>query len=134
MSLWGQNPMSISPLVRPPRAQPFAFSLGGFAALVVLIWSLLLPLPAVAAVSLHPVHLTPIATMSNRLDATAKDAEGKLESAYGELTGDTGHQIKGKAKQVQASGMHALEDVKQGAREAAENVSDAAGRLADKAK
>ena len=72
--------------------------------------------------------------MSNHLDATAKDAEGKLEAAYGELTGDTGHQIKGKAKQVQASGMHALEDVKQSAKDSAETISDAAGRLADKAK
>ena len=70
-------------------------------------------------------------TMSNKADALAKDAEGKLESALGELTGDTGHQIKGKAKQVQASAMNAAEDLKDGARAVAQKVSDAAAKLAD---
>lgn len=50
--------------------------------------------------------------MSNKSEATAKDAEGKLESAYGELTGDVGHQIKGKAKQVHASAMNVAEEIK----------------------
>ncbi|MGB5135785.1 MAG: CsbD family protein [Prochlorococcaceae cyanobacterium] len=68
--------------------------------------------------------------MSNRNDAAAKDAEGKLEAAYGDLTGDTGHQIKGKAKQVQASAMNAAEDLKQGAKSVAEKVADAADQLA----
>jgi uncharacterized protein YjbJ (UPF0337 family) len=31
--------------------------------------------------------------MSNPADAKAKEVEGKLESAAGELTGDVGHQI-----------------------------------------
>jgi uncharacterized protein YjbJ (UPF0337 family) len=56
---------------------------------------------------------------------------GRLESAYGELTGDTGHQIQGKAKQVQGSAMNVAEDLKAGARSAAKNVADAADRLAD---
>jgi uncharacterized protein YjbJ (UPF0337 family) len=56
--------------------------------------------------------------MSNKSKATAKDAEGKLESAYGEITGDIGHQIKGKAKQVQASAMDAAEELKEGAKAA----------------
>jgi uncharacterized protein YjbJ (UPF0337 family) len=68
--------------------------------------------------------------MSNRSDAAAKDAEGKLEAAYGDLTGETGHQIKGKAKQIQASAMNAAEDLKQGARSVAEKVADAADQLA----
>jgi len=68
--------------------------------------------------------------MSNRNDTAAKDAEGKLEAAYGDLTGDTGHQIKGKAKQVQASAMNAAEDLKQGAKSVAEKVADAADQLA----
>jgi uncharacterized protein YjbJ (UPF0337 family) len=71
-------------------------------------------------------------TMSDKIDATAKDAEGKLEAAYGELTGDKGHQIQGKAKQVQAAAMNAAEDIKEGARKAAQKLSDAAGDLADK--
>ncbi|MCP9797502.1 MULTISPECIES: CsbD family protein [Cyanophyceae] len=69
--------------------------------------------------------------MSNKADAAAKDAEGKLESALGELTGDTGHQVKGKAKQVQASVMNAAEDLKDSARSMAKQVSEAAARLAD---
>ncbi len=70
--------------------------------------------------------------MTNRFDAKAKDAEGKLESAYGELTGDTGHKIQGKAKQVQAAAMDAVEHLKEGAQSAARKVSNATGRLADK--
>ncbi|QPN58147.1 CsbD family protein [Synechococcus sp. CBW1107] len=69
--------------------------------------------------------------MSNKMDAAAKEAEGKLESAYGELTGDTGHQIKGKAKQVQASAMNTAENLKKGAQSVARNVRDAAGQVAD---
>lgn len=66
--------------------------------------------------------------MSNKSDAIAKDAEGKLESAYGELTGDVGHQIKGKAKQVHASAMNVVEDVKEGIHSAGEKIADASGQ------
>ena len=55
--------------------------------------------------------------------------EGKLESAAGELTGDVGHQIKGKAKQVQASAMNAVENLKEGTK----SVANAIGNAADKA-
>ncbi|MEA5422341.1 CsbD family protein [Synechococcus sp. CCY9202] len=100
-------------------------------ALALMISTLLIPLPAMAMASDHVSHPIVIGTMSNRMDATAKDAEGKLESTYGELTGDTGHQIKGKAKQVQASAMNTAEDMKQGAKSVARNVRDAAGQMAD---
>ena len=69
--------------------------------------------------------------MSDRLKATAKDAEGKLESAYGEITGDKGHQIKGKAKQMQASAMNAAEDMKEGAEAVKKKLKDAAQDIAD---
>jgi len=69
--------------------------------------------------------------MSNKVDAAAKDAEGRLESAIGDITGDTGHQIKGKAKQVQASAMNAAEDLKQAAQSVAAKVSHAAEKVAD---
>ncbi|MCP9799939.1 CsbD family protein [Synechococcus sp. RedBA-s] len=69
--------------------------------------------------------------MPNRLDAQAKETEGRLESAYGELTGDTGHQIQGKAKQVQGSAMNVAVDLKAEARSGAKTVADAAERLAD---
>jgi uncharacterized protein YjbJ (UPF0337 family) len=72
----------------------------------------------------HPARFSPLAmrTMSNRFDAKAKEAEGKLESAYGELTGDTGHKIQGKAKQVQAAAMNVAEDVKKVARSSGSKV------------
>lgn len=69
--------------------------------------------------------------MSNKVDAAAKDAEGRLESAIGDITGDTGHQIKGKAKQVQASAMNMTEDLKQAAQSVAKTVSHAAEKVAE---
>ena len=72
-----------------------------------------------------------VSNMSNRFDAKSKEVEGRLESAYGDLTGDSGHQIQGKAKQVKGSAMTAAEDLKAGAKSVAENVSDAPDRLAD---
>jgi uncharacterized protein YjbJ (UPF0337 family) len=78
------------------------------------------------------LHTIVVAAMSGRIDAKAKEAEGKLESAYGDLTGDTGHRIRGKAKQVQGSAMGAAEDLREGAKSVARNVSGAATDLADK--
>lgn len=69
--------------------------------------------------------------MSNKTKATAKEIEGKLESAYRELTGDTDHQIKGKAKQVQASAMNAVEDLKKSANAVKKKLSDSAGPVVD---
>ena len=69
--------------------------------------------------------------MSNPADAKAKEVEGKLESAAGELTGDVGHQIKGKAKQVQASAMNAVENLKEGTKSVANAISNAADNVAD---
>ena len=69
--------------------------------------------------------------MSNPVDAKAKEVEGKLESAAAELTGDVGHQIKGKAKQVQASAMNAVENLKEGTKSVANAISNAADNIAD---
>lgn len=93
--------------------------------------SVTLPWSVMAASDLCSFSPIALSTMSNRLDAQAKETEGRLESAYGELTGDTGHQIQGKAKQVQGSAMNVAEDLKAGARSAAKTVADAAERLAD---
>ncbi len=100
-------------------------------ALAVMIFTMLIPLTGSAMAIANLTHPIAFATMSNRMDAAAKDAEGKLESAYGELTGDAGHQIKGKAKQVQASAMNTAESLKKGAQSVARNVRDAAGQVAD---
>jgi len=70
--------------------------------------------------------------MSNTADAKAKEVEGKLESAAGELTGDCGHQIQGKAKQVQASAMNAVENLKEGAKSVAHAIGNDTDNAADK--
>jgi uncharacterized protein YjbJ (UPF0337 family) len=64
--------------------------------------------------------------MSNKAKAkaTAKDSEGKLESAFGDLTDDKGHQLKGKAKQVQASAMNAAEEIKDAAKTMIKKITD----------
>ena len=77
------------------------------------------------ALSPHSRCQSTVAAIPNKVKATAKDAEGKLESAYGDITGDAGRQIKGKAKQVQASAMNAGEDLKEGAKSVAKKVGDA---------
>jgi hypothetical protein len=64
-----------------------------------------------------------------RTGATAKDVEGRLEAAFGDLTGDRGHQIKGKAKQVQASAMKAAEALKEGGQSVARSIADAAAEI-----
>ena len=69
--------------------------------------------------------------MSNPVDAKAKEVEGKLEVAAGELTGDVGHQIKGKAKQVQASAMNAVENLKEGTKSVANAIGNTADNIAD---
>ena len=84
--------------------------------------------PAMAIVNLPFLSSHPFGAMSNKMDAAAKNAEGKLESAYGDLTGDTGHQIKGMAKQVQGSAMNVAEDLKEGARSAGKKVADTVGQ------
>ena len=82
--------------------------------------SILQPLPALALAA----HRSPGVVLAA---ATSKQVEGKLESAYGEITGDVGHQVKGKAKQLQGSSMKAAEGVKQGAESVAKSVAGAAG-------
>lgn len=57
----------------------------------------------------------------DKIKATAKNLEGKTEEAFGNLTGDPSMQAEGKAKQVEASGMHMAENLK----EQAKNVLDA---------
>jgi uncharacterized protein YjbJ (UPF0337 family) len=89
------------------------------------------PMPTMAITTEYTSLPILITAMSKRSDAAAKDAEGKLESAYGEMSGDIGHQIKGKSKQIQASAMNAEENVREGIRSVAKNVSKAAKDIAD---
>jgi uncharacterized protein YjbJ (UPF0337 family) len=51
-------------------------------------------------------------SIENRAKAAAKNIEGKLEEAVGDLTGNREAQAKGKAKQAEANIRNATEDVK----------------------
>ncbi|MFE4107226.1 CsbD family protein [Almyronema epifaneia] len=48
----------------------------------------------------------------DRMKATAKNVEGKVQEAAGEVTGDPQDKAAGKSKQVEAQAQHAKEDVK----------------------
>ncbi|AFW96867.1 MAG: CsbD family protein [Nostocales cyanobacterium LE14-WE4] len=59
-------------------------------------------------------------SMKDKAKATAKNIEGKVQEAVGDLTGDPKTQAEGKAKQAEAKVRHAVEDVKDQAREIVE--------------
>ena len=51
-------------------------------------------------------------SIEDKIKATAKSVEGKLEAAAGELTGDTQMKVEGQAKQVEAAAIQTSEDLK----------------------
>ncbi len=51
-------------------------------------------------------------SLEDRAKATAKNIEGKVQEAVGDLTGDPKAQAEGQAKQVEAKVRHTVEDVK----------------------
>ncbi|MFN7854000.1 MAG: CsbD family protein [Dolichospermum sp.] len=59
-------------------------------------------------------------SMKDKAKATAKNIEGKVQEAVGDLTGDPKTQAEGKAKQAEAKVRHAVEEVKDQAREIVE--------------
>lgn len=50
--------------------------------------------------------------IQDRAEATAKNVEGKVQEAVGDLTGNPSDEAAGKAKQVDAKAQHAKEDAK----------------------
>jgi uncharacterized protein YjbJ (UPF0337 family) len=56
-------------------------------------------------------------SIEERLEATGKNIEGKAQEAIGHVTGDAGDRAEGKAKQAEASAGHAVEDLKDKARD-----------------
>jgi uncharacterized protein YjbJ (UPF0337 family) len=48
----------------------------------------------------------------NRIEATAKNIEGKLQEIAGEVTGDPKMKAEGQAKQAEAKVRHSVENVK----------------------
>lgn len=53
----------------------------------------------------------------DRAKATGKNLEGKAQEAIGHVTGDPQDKAEGKAKQAEAEGRHAVEDLKDKAKE-----------------
>jgi uncharacterized protein YjbJ (UPF0337 family) len=51
-------------------------------------------------------------SLQDRVKATAKNIEGKVQEAVGDLTGDPQDQAEGKAKQAEAKIRHTVENVK----------------------
>jgi uncharacterized protein YjbJ (UPF0337 family) len=51
-------------------------------------------------------------SLEDRVKATAKNIEGKVQEAVGNITGDRQALAEGKAKQVEAQGRHVVEDIK----------------------
>ncbi len=57
-------------------------------------------------------------SFQDKAEATAKNIEGKLQEAVGEITGDPQQKAEGKAKQEQAEAQHAEENLKNQAKSA----------------
>ena len=60
----------------------------------------------------HQFHKEQIMSLKDRAEATAKNIEGKVQEALGDLTGDPKDQAEGKAKQAEAAARNAKEDLK----------------------
>jgi uncharacterized protein YjbJ (UPF0337 family) len=71
-------------------------------------------------------------SLEDKIRATAKDAEGKLQAAAGELTGDDRLKAEGEAKQLQADVIDAAGTLKDKAQQAASAVSEALDSLTGK--
>ena len=57
-------------------------------------------------------------SLENRAKATAKNIEGKVQEAIGDLTDNPKAQAEGKAKQMEANVRHTVENVKDAAKKA----------------
>jgi len=55
--------------------------------------------------------------LQERAKATAKNLEGKVQAALGELTGNDKEKLEGEAKQVEAHAEQVKEDVKDAAKD-----------------
>jgi Uncharacterized protein conserved in bacteria len=53
-----------------------------------------------------------IMSIEDRVKATAKNIEGKVQEAVGEVTGDPKDKVEGRAKQAEAKARHTTEDIK----------------------
>ncbi len=61
-------------------------------------------------------------SIEDRVKATAKNIEGKLQEAASEITGDPRDKVEGQAKQQEANVIHAKEDVKDALKDSIDRV------------
>ena len=52
-------------------------------------------------------------SLDDRIKATAKNIEGKIQEIVGDVTGDPQDQLEGKEKQAEAKVRHTIENVKE---------------------
>ncbi|MGL5036023.1 MAG: CsbD family protein [Microcystaceae cyanobacterium] len=63
-------------------------------------------------------------SIEDKLKAAAKNVEGKVEAAAGELTGDDKLKAQGQAKQAEAAVVQAVEDAKDQAKGVLDAIKD----------
>lgn len=51
-------------------------------------------------------------SINDRIKATAKNVEGKLQEVVGDITGNPQDKVEGQAKQTEANVRHTIENVK----------------------
>lgn len=63
-------------------------------------------------------------SINDKIEASAKDTEGKLQAAAGELTGNQKMKAEGELKQVQAAAMKTTAEVKEATAKAVDKIKD----------
>ncbi|MBM5817183.1 MAG: CsbD family protein [Cyanobacteria bacterium K_Offshore_surface_m2_239] len=71
-------------------------------------------------------------SLEDKIKAVAKDVEGRLQSAAGQISGDKPMQAEGEAKQVQAHLMDAAGNLKDKVQQAAASVGEVIDGLTGK--
>jgi uncharacterized protein YjbJ (UPF0337 family) len=56
-------------------------------------------------------------SIEDRVEAVAKNIEGKIQEAASEVTGDPKDKVEGQAKQDEAAAIHVREDIKDHAKD-----------------
>ncbi len=56
-------------------------------------------------------------SIEKRVEATAKNIEGKVQEAVGEVTGNPEDKKSGQAKQAESQAIHTMENIKDKAKE-----------------
>jgi uncharacterized protein YjbJ (UPF0337 family) len=62
-------------------------------------------------------------SIENRVEATSKNIEGKVQEIFGEVTGNPRDKAVGQAKQREAAAEHLVENIKDDAKEVLESIN-----------